>query len=140
MPCLCAATRLAARAITRVYEAEFRAVGLQPPQFWLLMELAQTGSTTQVELLKRVAMDQTTLSRNIAVLARNKWVKTEARGRQRFYTVTRSGHAILDRAKPRWKKAQDTMREALGSDWELVQNALSRLAAAAESTQLKETE
>ena len=139
MPCLCATTRLAARAITRVYEREFRAVGLQAPQFALLMQISQKEATSQSELMKDIAMDQTTLSRNVAVLVRRKWVKSEAKGRQRLYTITQSGHAMLDRAKPLWKKAQDAMREALGPDWELVQGALSRLTMAAESTQLKET-
>jgi DNA-binding MarR family transcriptional regulator len=135
MSCLCALTRLTARAITRVYESEFRTVGLQAPQFWLLMTLSRDEKElSQVQLLKDVAMDQTTLSRNLAVLVRRKWVKSEAKGRQRLYSLTLDGRAMLEQARPRWTRAQDRMREALGADWETVWNALNRLAAAAEST------
>jgi DNA-binding MarR family transcriptional regulator len=134
LPCLCASTRLAARAITRLYDSEFRSVGLQAPQFALLMQLAQKEGMSQVELLEDIAMDQTTLSRNLAVLVRRKWVKSEVQGRLRNYTVTRAGRAILERAKPGWKRAQNKMRDVLGADWDVVWSAVNRLAAAAEST------
>lgn len=137
LPCLCASTRLAARSITRLYDSEFRGVGLQAPQFALLMQLAQKAGMSQGELLEHIAMDQTTLSRNLAVLTRRKWVKSEVQGRRRTYTLTRAGSTILERAKPGWQRSQEKMRKALGADWDVVWSALNRLAAAAEST--KET-
>jgi DNA-binding MarR family transcriptional regulator len=125
---------LTARAITRVYESEFRTMGLQAPQFGLLMTLSREEEVSQVQLLKDIAMDQTTLSRNLAVLVRRKWVRSEASGRQRLYSLTLEGRAMLEQARPRWTRAQDKMRKALGADWETVWNALHSLAAAAEST------
>ena len=95
------------------------------------MDLSQSERTTQVELVKRVAMDQTTLSRNLAVRVSHKWVASKAEGRERCYRITKAGQAILTRAKPRWKKAQDRMQQALGTDWEIVMNAINRLTAAA---------
>jgi len=139
MSCLCATTRLAARSVTRVYEAEFRAAGLKAPQFWLLAELYQRKKrASQVELLRDAAIDQTTLSRNLAVLVRRKWVKSEARGRERLYGLTPEGRAMVVRAQSHWKKAQEKMRKALGADWETVFDALNKLAAATAAIELGE--
>jgi DNA-binding MarR family transcriptional regulator len=137
MQCLCAATRLAARAITKVYEAELRKAGLQAPQFWLLMEIAHRQPVSQSELLKGAVIDQTTLSRNLAVVVKHGWVACEVKGRQRVYSISKSGRAKLERAKPKWMAAQERMKAALGPDWEAVRDAVARIATAVE--QLEES-
>ncbi|MGC2662202.1 MAG: MarR family winged helix-turn-helix transcriptional regulator [Bryobacteraceae bacterium] len=132
MQCLCATTRLAARAITRLYEGELRDAGLLAPQFWLLSVLNKRADANQRDLWESMATDQTTLSRNLAVVVRNGWVKSEATGRERRYKLTDAGRAKLAAGKPHWKRAQDKMRKALGADWESVWKTLSRVATAAE--------
>jgi DNA-binding MarR family transcriptional regulator len=130
MACLCATTRLVARAITRLYEAELRDVGLLAPQFWLLWTLSGREDANQRSLWESMAMDQTTLSRNLAVMVRNGWVKSESSGRERRYALTAAGRAKLSEAKPYWKRAQAKMQRSLGSDWESVWKALDRVAKA----------
>lgn len=132
-PCLCANTRLAGRAITRLYEAELRAAGLLAPQFWLLCTISESGRINQVSLNDGMGMDQTTLSRNLKVLIKHGWVAGEAKGRERFYSLTAEGKEVLKRAQPYWQRAQQKMQQALGADWEHVWQMLSRLATAAES-------
>ncbi|HWF45644.1 MAG TPA: MarR family winged helix-turn-helix transcriptional regulator [Bryobacteraceae bacterium] len=132
MVCLCATTRLVARAITRLYEAELREAGLLAPQFWLLCTLSAQEDANQRSLWESMAMDQTTLSRNLAVVVRTGWVNSESRGRERRYALTKAGRAKLSEAKPYWKRAQKKMQKLLGSDWESVWKALDRVAKAAQ--------
>jgi DNA-binding MarR family transcriptional regulator len=77
-----------------------------------------------------MAMDQTTLSRNLAVVVRNGWVKSENRGRERHYALTDAGRAKLSEAKPYWNRAQMKMQRSLGADWESVWKSLDRVAKA----------
>ncbi|HEX4231521.1 MAG TPA: MarR family winged helix-turn-helix transcriptional regulator [Bryobacteraceae bacterium] len=132
MACLCATTRLVARSITRLYEAELREAGLLAPQFWLLSTLSAQEDANQRSLWESMAMDQTTLSRNLAVVVRNGWVRSESSGRERRYALTYAGQAKLSEAKPYWKRAQEKMQKTLGSDWESVWKALDRVAKAAQ--------
>src|SRR3954468_15460192 len=59
-PCLCAALRQAARAVTRVYDAELRGTGLRTTQHALLGFLAHVGEVRQGDLGEMAALDETT--------------------------------------------------------------------------------
>src|SRR4051794_14711225 len=74
LACVCAATRLAARVLTAVYDRELRATGVQTPQFALLSVLTKRPQAAQQELGTWLAMEQSTLSRNLRGLARKGWV------------------------------------------------------------------
>ena len=130
MNCLCLNTRRAARSLTRLYEDHLRPCNLTPAQFGLLSVLAQRPNLSQLDLAEFLDLDQTTLSRNLRHLIANKWLKrsrsTEDR-RQSLYTITPAGLELRRNALPHWNRAQQQMRENLGTDWETAFSILQRL-------------
>src|SRR5580698_3424148 len=93
LPCACANLRRTARAVTRMYNQELRATGLELTQFTLLMALNLTGETTQGNLGKLLALDTTSLTRMLRFLTKRGWigVKSGHDRRQRFLRLTISG-------------------------------------------------
>lgn len=130
MKCLCASTRHAARLLTRRYEEALSPANFTPAQFELIGTLSAMPGLSQSELAKMLSLDQTTLSRNLAVLIDRKWVKKSASQTDRrlaVYTVSKEGQNAWQQALPHWKKAQAHMQEALGEDWEKVWSAINRV-------------
>jgi DNA-binding MarR family transcriptional regulator len=63
-------------------------------------------------------MDRTTLTRNLRPLLRDGYVElAPADGpRPRPPAITRKGRALLDKARDRWREAQDALARKLGRD------------------------
>src|SRR5215471_2139792 len=70
LPCTCATLRRASRALTQFYEDALRPLGLRSSQLTLLQVLDRAGERTQGELGRILAMDSTTLTRTLAIMAR----------------------------------------------------------------------
>jgi len=131
MKCLCAGTRRAARLITQLYEAELRKVELTAAQFELLSTLRGRPGAPQSILAETLGLNQTTLSRNLAILLEKDWIESDGSPgdkRKTLYKLSREGLAVWNRALPHWRHAQDGLRKSLGADWETVQSALEKLA------------
>ena len=134
MKCLCASTRHAARLLTRRYEEALRPANFTPAQFELLGIMSARPGLSQSELAKALSLDQTTLSRNLAVLIDRKWIKKSASKADRrlaVYAVSEEGRTAWQQALPYWKQAQAHMQELLGDDWEKVWTAIDRVIGAA---------
>src|ERR1700680_1517655 len=120
LPCACANPRRTARAVTRMYNQELRASGLELTQFTLLMALNLTGETTQGNLGKLLALDTTSLTRMLKLLTKRGWIGVKAGDdrRQRLLRLTPSGRQKLQQSQPRWERAQRRLRRNLGgSRW-----------------------
>jgi DNA-binding MarR family transcriptional regulator len=116
LPCACANLRRAARAVSRLYNRELRSEGIEITQFTLLMALDRTGEVSQGRLSRLLALDSTTLTRVLELLRKKGWVKEKEGEDRRFRMIqlTAAGRSKLVQALPRWKKAQDHVRAALG--------------------------
>lgn len=133
MKCLCASTRRAARLLTRHYEEHLRPCGLTVAQFELMGELHGRPGIAQAELADVLGVDQTTLSRNLRLLATRTWVARETDGtdrRQVRYCLTTAGVDGLRQAMPFWQKAQETVRKHMGVHWPAAWDVLERLSRA----------
>lgn len=130
LPCMNASLRRAARAVSQSYETEFRTARMRATQFTLLEVIKAQEGITQSVLGLLLALDSTTLSRTLAPLEKRGWIRSlpgEDR-RERRFVLTPSGRRQLDRARPRWERAQEQMRKRLGpSAWEQVMAALLRV-------------
>ena len=129
--CLCHRTRMAARAITRVYDDALRLTGLRATQVAVLAAVAAEGALSIKALADSLGMDRTTLTRNLRPLEERGYVllAPEARHRSRMLTLTTTGRAALLDAQPRWEEAQRTVKRRLGSQrWPVVEHALTELA------------
>lgn len=117
LPCMCGSLRRAARALTQMYEAELRPLGLRSTQLTILQVFARTGEITQRTLGEILAMDSTSLTRTLAVMSREGWI-TQRRGddrRERWLGMSRSGQKKLSKALPVWEKIQARLRREIGA-------------------------
>jgi DNA-binding MarR family transcriptional regulator len=131
MECLCLASRRTARRITRSFDRELRPYGLRATQFTVLVMLSLRGAMTIGELAEALGAERTTLTRNLALIEGAAWVKirpAEDDARSRVVTVTDKGRAVVARAFPAWRKAQDSTAAAIGSDGASALRGLARAA------------
>ncbi len=114
--CVCFALRRAARSVTRRFDAALRPSGLKSTQFNLLVVLDATGAITTSELARRMAIERTTLTRNLALLTRKGWVRGEPGGdrRSRNVSITARGRNVARKALPAWRRAQGAFLTRLG--------------------------
>lgn len=108
--------RAAGRAITRQYDDAMREVDLRSTQFTILTVLAFAETVTMAELAGLLAMERTTLYRNLRPLARRGLVQLEGEGRPQPTTITLSeaGAAKLHQAIPFWEKVQKKVKQKIG--------------------------
>ena len=116
--CLCHHTRRAARAVTRIFDEALLPVGLQASQFNILAAIGARDPTSVGELGRLLAMDRTTLSRNLKPLKEIGYITAEGGSGRRpdALTLTRDGSAILARASLLWRAAQGQLTQRLGSN------------------------
>jgi len=114
--CMVSNTRMAARAITRRYEALARPHGLTATQFSLLATVMTLGEMTVSELAERRGFERTTLTRNLGRLEKDGLIASRpaSRGNGRLAAITEKGRAKVQELLPVWRKAQHEVRETLG--------------------------
>ena len=116
--CVCAAARMAARSLTRVYDRALEPAGIRTPQFSILARLLEEGPLSVTHLAGRLAMDRTTLARDLRPLERRGLVSVSV-GRDRrvrMAALTPAGHRLVDDVRPVWKQVQRDVRRQLGPD------------------------
>jgi DNA-binding MarR family transcriptional regulator len=130
LPCACQNLRRATRVVTRIYDQELRKGGLEITQFGLLTALAATGEANQKRLSEGFAMDSTTLTRTLALLLKQGWVRVR-RGkdrRERLFRITQEGKRHMAEAQRYWDRAEQRLRTELGDEgWKSMRQTVSRI-------------
>ncbi|KRA45594.1 MarR family winged helix-turn-helix transcriptional regulator [Devosia sp. Root635] len=113
--CMVLNTRMAARAVTRRVDHKLRPYGVTGAQFTILGSLRNHPGRSVTEMAEAIAMDRTTLSRNLALLERKRLVSATpaAHGNGRIGAVTEAGRKVIDDLLPEWRKAQAELRSLL---------------------------
>lgn len=116
--CICATARMAARSLTRVYDRALEPAGIRTSQFSILARLLEEGPLSVTHLAGRLAMDRTTLARDLRPLERRGLVAVSvgADRRVRMAELTVEGHRLVDEVRPLWKTVQRDVRAQLGRD------------------------
>lgn len=118
--CLAEGVRSANRAVSRWYADYLEDSPLSVAQASLLMRLYYLREPTIMKLAQHLEADRTTLSRNVDLLQKGGFVEIvpgEDR-RSRIVRMTDAGWAALEEVLPKWRAAQDALRERLGdADW-----------------------
>jgi DNA-binding MarR family transcriptional regulator len=116
--CACANLRKAARAVTQLFDAALEPSGLKATQFTLLVTSRLSGEETINRLAERMAMDRTTLSRNLRPMVREGLLEVSPGedGRTRLVSISPEGERALEEAYPMWQAAQEEMVGALGEE------------------------
>ena len=121
--CLAFRVRRVSRVLTRLYDEALRPLGIQATQLTLLNAVVLCDEASNGEgaamgrLAEVLAMDLTTLSRNLRPLEKSRLVeiaRLPADRRVRVARVTRSGRQLIENALPLWRHAHARVVEALG--------------------------
>jgi DNA-binding MarR family transcriptional regulator len=113
---MCGSLRRTSRVLTQLYEEALRPFGLRSSQFTILQFLSLAGEVSQGQLGEMLAMDSTTLTRTLEIMARKDWIERR-RGedrRERRLRLAKTGETQLKRALPAWEKVQSRLRHQLG--------------------------
>jgi DNA-binding MarR family transcriptional regulator len=116
--CLVLNTVAAARTLLRRYDARLRHYGVTVQQFALLAAIRFHRGEPVAVLAQRVALDRTSLTRNLNLLERRGLVRRipGAGGNVRLCQLTRQGDDLLDHLLPEWQRAQRELRQGLSQD------------------------
>jgi DNA-binding MarR family transcriptional regulator len=116
--CMCANVRRAARSITQLYDAALAPSGIGIAQFSLLGMISVEPDASRTELATAMAMDRTTLARNLQLLERAGLIESLAGSDKRVRRVrlTDAGRRAQRRALPHWLEVQSRLRRALGEE------------------------
>ena len=114
--CACSRTRRAGRSLTHFYDQALGPVGLKITQFSVLRTVARMEPVSISKLASEMALDRSTLGRNLGLLERQGLLTVAAGEDLRERTVGLSGrsHALLEQAVPLWEIAQQQVERLLG--------------------------
>jgi len=113
--CMVSNSRMAARAITRRYDAYVRPHGVTATQLSLLGAIRMLPGSTVSALADKRGFERTTLTRNLDRLEQMGLAASAAKGRARVPELTPKGETLLDELLPLWRKAQEDLRTELSS-------------------------
>jgi DNA-binding MarR family transcriptional regulator len=128
--CVCHKVRMAARAVTRAYDAALRPVGLRATQFAVLVAVATEEALSITALAQALGMDRSTLTRNVRPLVKDELLVVGREGwhRSRTVEITERGRARVREALPLWARAQARLQRQLGEpQWASVHQSLEAL-------------
>ncbi len=129
--CFCLNLRRATRAVSRIYDQALDSTGLKANQFNVLIVISSLAPATVPAVAQALAMERTTLLRNLGPLKAAGYVATTAGSGRRpdHIELTVTGLAALTSAIKAWQVAQRQITEQLGGSYsaQLLQG-LGRLA------------
>jgi DNA-binding MarR family transcriptional regulator len=121
LACMCSRMRRTARVMTRIYDEALSSSGVSASQFELLANIRGRQPVDQQTLVKAIDSDQTTLSRNLAVMLERGWIELSADERDRRknrYRLTKAGALALNQAFACWEEVQTKLQQRIGgSQW-----------------------
>tara|TARA_Y100000588_G_scaffold366701_1_gene432712 strand:- start:460 stop:816 length:357 start_codon:yes stop_codon:yes gene_type:complete len=109
---------------------------VKAPQFTMLGAVNLMGPASVTRLAEHLALDRTTLTRNLKVLVDQGLVDIGPGDdrRERVASLTEAGRDALRRATPLWHQAQDAIAEKFGVDrWRRMLEDMTELAALIEA-------
>lgn len=104
------------RTVNQHYDAFIRESGLRATQFTLIAAVKMEGPVPISQLADTLAMDRTTLTRNLKPLERDGLIRLEAGTdrRTRIVEITADGESVLATALPLWQQAQSSIVDNWG--------------------------
>jgi len=103
--------------LTQYYDDALRPVNMRITQYALLSDINTHPGRSIGELAEAMGMDQTTVTRNVELLAKSGYIVINHDTgdlRKRNLSLTDSGKIKLSQVEPLWKKAQADVEKKLG--------------------------
>jgi DNA-binding MarR family transcriptional regulator len=119
--CACNQLRRASRAVTNYYDSllkEHTRIDIRITQVTMLVVVYLAGPQTINDMADHLALDRTTLTRNLQPLAKKKLIAIApgADQRTRVVTLTAEGEQMLLKILPLWERAQAHMVDGIGQE------------------------
>lgn len=116
--CLVGRVRMVHRTITSIYDDALRPLGLTSGQLNILVAVAKGGPVAPGLVARRLSMEKSTISRNVARMRGNGWLLVGAgeTGREQRLSLSKAGEAVLLEALPLWKGAQTKAKAVFGTN------------------------
>jgi DNA-binding MarR family transcriptional regulator len=108
--CLASRARHLDRLLTRIYDQALRGQGITGAQLGMLVAIELGGPTTAAWVGRRLELEKSTVSRNLARLVAAGLVETTD-----GLAITARGAALVRACHPIWKQAQREAARALGA-------------------------
>jgi DNA-binding MarR family transcriptional regulator len=121
---------MVSRAITQLYDDALRPSGLRVTQFNILETIARLDEASLRQLESALAIDQTTLTRSLNLLERDRVIERVPHrdGRIKAMKLTSKGRRALSAARSRWSRVQEKVLSDLGEKaWADAQRRLLAL-------------
>lgn len=129
-PCVCNTLRMVSRAVTQLYDEVLRPSRLRVTQFSILAAIGRMGEANLRQLGGALAIDQTTLTRSLNLLERDRLIQRVSHPDRRVKAMglTSKGERALEVARPLWAQAQDKILRELGAKaWADAQRRLAQV-------------
>lgn len=116
--CVLRNTRAASRIMTRNFSKRLGRFEITTEQFSLIASLAGTEHDSVTALADYLAIERSTLSRNLSLLEKKGVVRKRAadKGNGVVYGLTAKGRALFDQMVPHWQAAQDAILEVVSRE------------------------
>jgi DNA-binding MarR family transcriptional regulator len=129
--CICFNLRWVTRVVTQFFDAELRRHAIRTTQTPVLGVLSASGAMGMSELSDWLAMERTTLVRNLRPLQRDGLVRVTGNGRgsRAEVAITERGRKMVATMLPAWRAPQDQAIRTLGKErWSAIINDLESAA------------
>jgi len=116
--CYCTGLRIATRKVAALYDVALESTGINIAQFALLRSIQRRQPVSLTDLGRALALDRSTMGRNIRVVEKLGLVTTERGEDQRESMVRLSEHgsAVLLAAEPLWQNCQSEIAKRIGPE------------------------
>jgi len=108
--CIAFRVRLLNRVITNLYDAALKPFGITVNQTTILAMLTLAEAATPGEIGRELAMEKSTVSRNLERMRNNGWIEAAGAG----IRVTVAGRELFAALHPAWEQAQVAAEQLLG--------------------------
>lgn len=116
IPCICTNLKMAGRVAGRAYDAALAEAGVTNIQYSILVNVARHQPIGQVQLARHLHMERTTLYRALAILEKQKLVKTQKAegGKEKQVSLTKAGAELTQKAQRQWQEVQQQFIRRFG--------------------------
>ncbi|WP_424983002.1 MarR family winged helix-turn-helix transcriptional regulator [Maritalea sp. S77] len=129
--CVLRNTRAASRMMTRNFSRRLGRFEITTEQFSLIASLAGAEHDSVSALADYLAIERSTLSRNLSLLEKKGVVQKRAadKGNGVIYSLTAKGQALFEAMVPHWQAAQDAILDVVSrEELDAALNVLKRVA------------
>ena len=135
-PCAATSVRRAARVLSRTYDASLVSSGMNITQFAVMRAVSRHPDEPLTRVAEDLAMDRTSLYRELTNAQRKKWIKIrkDVDGRSRNAVVTEKGRKAMAKVDPDWAGIQTRVVDRFGREkWKAFSAEIKRLTECADA-------